>query len=172
LIQFDFDEKTTLHDDQQALINRIDEKIIRLSINLFRSLLFIITSVAILAVDFTIFPINEGKTGYYGFSLMDIGVGFFILGHSMRVIRNKGDDDCVSSSFKSELRQFPRKFYTTIKKSSLLLIIGLLRLIVTKALSYSVSIQEYGVHWNFFFSIFFVKVSKKSSSKNIIEQVF
>jgi hypothetical protein len=75
----------------------IDEKIIRLSINSFRALLFIITSVCILAVDFKIFPRKHAKTSEFGFSLMDVGVGYFILCHSMRLIRNCDDDNSVSS---------------------------------------------------------------------------
>ncbi len=58
-----------------------------------------------------------------------------------------------------ELRNFPKKFYSMVKRSSLLLLIGVIRLVLVKATDYSVSISEYGVHWNFFFTIFFVKVS-------------
>lgn len=61
--------------------------ILKLSIQAFRALVVLISNVTILAVDFYIFPQKHVKTLTYGFSLMDIGVGYFILCHSMRVIR-------------------------------------------------------------------------------------
>lgn len=78
--------------------NRIDEKLIRISINAFRSLLFIITSVCILAVDFKLFPPQHAKRYRFGISLMDIGVGFFILCHSMRLIRNSSNNETSHES--------------------------------------------------------------------------
>lgn len=70
----------------------LDFKLIRLSVNTFRTYLFIITSACILAVDFSHFPISYMKSHDFGFGLMDIGVGFFILCHSMRLIRNNNID--------------------------------------------------------------------------------
>ncbi len=90
---------------RQFTLNDVDIKVIKLSVNSFRTLLFVITSVAILAVDFEVFPSYYGKSAVYGFSLMDVGVGYFILCHSMRLIRNSTvlSDDLSSttgSSFK------------------------------------------------------------------------
>jgi hypothetical protein len=88
------------HHAHHISTNQIDEKLIRISINAFRSLLFVITSVCILAVDFSLFPQQHAKSHEYGISLMDIGVGFFILCHSMRLIRNSPNKEENETSFK------------------------------------------------------------------------
>lgn len=85
---------------------------------------------------------------------MDIGVGYFILCNSMRLIRNS--DDLIDFN----LRNIPNEFYSTVKKSSLLFLIGFIRLVLVKLTNYSVSVDEYGEHWNFFFTVFFVRVNK------------
>ena len=87
---------------REFTLNNIDIKVVKLGVNSFRTMLFIITSVAILAVDFRLFPRHHRKTVDFGFSLMDVGVGFFIMCHSMRLIRNSVDEGEVSidSSFK------------------------------------------------------------------------
>jgi phosphatidylinositol glycan class W len=93
------------HDlSRQFALNDIDIKIAKLSVSSFRTMLFIITSVAILAVDFAVFPRLHAKTHDFGFSLMDIGVGYFILCHSMRLIRNSSvlNDDAADNSFKKQ----------------------------------------------------------------------
>ncbi|CAF0818083.1 unnamed protein product [Brachionus calyciflorus] len=110
----------------------------------------------ILAVDFQHFPYYYTKTHDYGVSLMDIGVGYFILCHSMRLIRN--NDDKSNNSLKSNLKSIPLNMFKTAKKTSLLLYIGLIRLFLLSMSGYRVNVNEYGVHWNFFFTIFFVKV--------------
>lgn len=48
----------------------IDIKIVRLSINAFRSIVIIICSIVIMAVDFPIFPIKNVKTDHFGIALM------------------------------------------------------------------------------------------------------
>lgn len=68
--------------------------LIKLTIDTFRTLVIMISCVCILAVDFFVFPSKHVKTLRYGFSLMDIGVGYFILCHSMRVvIKNEFEKD-------------------------------------------------------------------------------
>lgn len=138
--------------DENDSISDLDSKIIKNSVTNFRSSLIIITSVAILAVDFGIFKPEYAKTVYFGFSLMDIGVGYFILSHSMRFIRN-------SSDFEQTDRSLLLKINRTIKKSSILLILGLVRVFLVFVTGYHVDIAEYGLHWNFFFTIFAVKVN-------------
>ena len=63
-----------------------------------------------------------------------------------------------------------------MQKSSILLIVGLLRLILVKSTNYNYSYNEYGLHWNFFFTIFFVRIfscplsiiTRKSSLKSFL----
>ena len=66
----------------------IIDKIIHISVNSFRSLVFILTTMNILAVDFDFYNSDFSKSDYWGVSLMDTGVGYFIICHSMRFIRN------------------------------------------------------------------------------------
>lgn len=63
-------------------------KIIHISVNAFRSLVFVLTTLNILAVDFDFYDSNFSKSDHWGISLMDTGVGYFIICHSMRFIRN------------------------------------------------------------------------------------
>lgn len=84
---------------------RIDERVIRLGINGFRSSVVLISSIVILAVDFPIFPLTNHKTDYFGIALMDVGVGFIIICHSMRLIRNSdpSEDHTIKISFSQYL---------------------------------------------------------------------
>ena len=50
----------------------LEVKIIKLSIHLYRASVFIITSVAIIAVDFKIFPRVHAKTSEFGIYLMTL----------------------------------------------------------------------------------------------------
>ena len=75
-------------DVQKNQDNHVGIKLIKLSISVFRTVLFIVTGISILATDFKIFENCHRKTRNFGFSLMDLGVGLFIICHSMRVIRN------------------------------------------------------------------------------------
>lgn len=75
-------------DVQKNQDNHVEIKLIKLSISVFRTVLFIVTGISILATDFRIFKNCHRKTENFGFSLMDLGVGLFIICHSMRVIRN------------------------------------------------------------------------------------
>ncbi|OIW09557.1 hypothetical protein TanjilG_28156 [Lupinus angustifolius] len=105
----------------------------------YRIIVMIITFLCILAVDFKIFPRRYAKTETYGTSLMDLGVGAFVLANSLvsRQARNM-----TSVNLKS-----------TIVSCSPLIILGFLRLVTTTGVDYQVHVSEYGVHWNFFFTL-------------------
>ena len=82
-----YNDLTTI-DVQKIQDNNVEIKLIKLSISVFRTVLFIVTGISILATDFKIFENCHRKSENFGFSLMDLGVGLFIICHSMRVIRN------------------------------------------------------------------------------------
>lgn len=117
--------------------------------NLMSSLL-LATMVAILAVDFRVFPRRLGKTELYGWSLMDVGVGGFIAINA-----------ALSPEARHALEGFSagRRMWKSFKSSLPLLVLGFIRLGLVKASNYQEHETEYGRHWNFFFTIAFTKVS-------------
>jgi hypothetical protein len=85
----------------QVCFNDLQNLIINITIKWFRSSLFLLTVISILAVDFELFPNYFAKTDHFGISFMDIGVGFFIMSHSLRVIRNSNQNkDILDTDFK------------------------------------------------------------------------
>jgi hypothetical protein len=144
--------------------SHINNRIIKSSVYMVRSTLYILTSIAILGVDFNIFPRYLAKKKNFGISYMDVGVGYFIFCHSLRIIRNSNENYNQMRSNESLLigfKHFPKKFLKEIYKNRLIFILGVSRLVITKLLHYKISTAEYGVHWNFFFTIYFVKVGTK-----------
>lgn len=126
----------------------------RTSVNLF-------TAVAILAVDFSIFPRRLAKTETYGSGLMDVGVGSFLMAHAVtspEVRRQKSTNSDRPSDYL-------RLVATTLKQVLPLLVLGFLRVMVVKAVGYQEHVTEYGVHWNFFFTVATVRVRTFHSPK-------
>jgi len=109
----------------------------------FRGQILIVTCISILSVDFSIFPRRYAKTENYGYSGMDLGVGLFALAHGM-----------VSSEARNKQTSFKELFL----ENFILLILGLIRLISIKYFSYIEHISEYGIHWNFFLTLCFMKL--------------
>lgn len=104
----------------------------------YRAGMNLATAVCILAVDFQIFPRRFAKTETYGISLMDVGVGSFVIAHGL-----------AGSSHSSMLK--------TCTKTLPILVLGFLRLLAVKLSGYHEHVTEYGVHWNFFFTLALVK---------------
>lgn len=111
-----------------------------LSISCLRGLTYLITVFAILAVDFRSFPRYLAKTEHYGYSLMDTGVGLFVL---------------MSGLVHKDLRH--ETIVTILKGNtkfiSALTFLGIGRFLSVKQLEYHEHVSEYGVHWNFFFTL-------------------
>lgn len=118
----------------------------------YRSTVSYLTFVAILAVDFPIFPRSFAKTEISGYGLMDIGAGSFALSggfvswYARRSLTNKEDE-------RPKLQTEMKRFRKVIMRSIPLIIMGFLRLLTTKGLDYQEHVSEYGVHWNFFFTL-------------------
>lgn len=144
--------------EEMVSFDSIEEEILRLSIKSCRLWLYMLTAVGILGVDFKIFPRENAKTENFGISAMDLGVGFYIVCHSMKIIRNSDINTSVPDTFWTELAKLPNDFYKTLKSSSFLVVIGLARLWSVKATNYIEHVTEYGVHWNFLFTIVLVKL--------------
>lgn len=109
----------------------------------YRSTMMLLTCLAILAVDFTIFPRRFVKTESFGTSLMDVGVGSFVFSSAITAagrLRN-GGTSMVSL------------FFSSVKPILPLVVLGLLRLVTIKGTDYQEHVSEYGVHWNFYFTM-------------------
>ena len=102
-----------------------------------RSAMLFITALAILAVDFQVFPRRFIKTETFGYSLMDVGVGTFL---------------CAQGAG-SRIRQSREQW----SKIYPIFILAFLRLFAVKMCGYHEHFSEYGVHWNFFFTLGSIK---------------
>ncbi|CAI2347046.1 unnamed protein product [Caenorhabditis sp. 36 PRJEB53466] len=116
----------------------------------FRSLTMILVTIAILAVDFPLFPRRFSKTETFGHSTMDVGVAAFMfqsaLGSRMAKSPNSGRSNLETH----------RPWY----RSSTVILFGLGfgRAVLLELIGYPQHVTEYGVHWNFFFTLAAVRV--------------
>lgn len=120
------------------------------AITCFRVINSVFTAIAILAVDFPIFPRRFAKAELYGIGAMDFGVGGFVFGAAIvsPEIRKKYTD-----AFR--FKYLIKSLYSTWP----LLFLGIGRLAVIKSIDYQEHVTEYGVHWNFFFTLIIVKLT-------------
>ena len=117
-------------------------------ITAYRGGMLILTAIAILAVDFPIFPRRFAKVETWGTSLMDLGVGSFVFSNGIVSSRTL----LKNLSLKSK-PSFVRNAFNALKSGGTLLFLGLLRLFFVKNLEYQEHVTEYGVHWNFFITL-------------------
>jgi phosphatidylinositol glycan class W len=128
-------EQTVILNDKKQI--KFHKKLLFLTF--YRSTISYLTFIAILAVDFPIFPRSFAKTEVQGYGLMDVGAASF----------------CISGGMVSTFARGRRNHngIHLVKKSMPLLVMGFIRLITTKGLDYQEHVSEYGVHWNFFFTL-------------------
>lgn len=121
----------------------------------FRAQIMISTCFAILAVDFTVFPRRFAKTENFGFSVMDIGVGAFIV--SSAIVSAPARQARPSASTKRPRLDPPesivKKCYAFLRPIALVLVFGAARFLTVKGVNYQEHVSEYGVHWNFYFTL-------------------
>lgn len=112
-----------------------------------------LTCFAIFAVDFNVFPRRFAKTEHFGTSVMDLGVGscIFAMGLTSHASR-----PLVSSNSGTSKSPSKRSIFNTT--AAWVILFGIVRLVVTKYVQYQEHVTEYGVHWNFFFTIAMVMV--------------
>lgn len=130
----------------------------------FRALSNIITVICVLAVDFRIFPRKFAKTEVFGYSLMDTGVGVYILANALVSPETRDFGSQPKLGFFNTLT---RNLEGSLKSASPLLILGFGRFVFVETLSYQKHLTEYGVHWNFFITLAFVKLLTRTITSTI-----
>ncbi|XP_076957869.1 uncharacterized protein At4g17910-like [Bidens hawaiensis] len=125
--------------DQEEEVNSF-----RTHVSSYRVFMMLFTCICILTVDFRIFPRRYAKTETYGTSLMDMGVGAFVFANAFVSRQARGISTMGLRS--------------ALSSTSPLLFLGFARLVSTTGVDYQVHVGEYGVHWNFFFTLAVVAV--------------
>lgn len=112
-------------------------------ISKYRGAMMLSTCIAILAVDFPAFPRRFAKSDGFGSGLMDVGVGSFVFASGL-----------VASSASR------RAAWSRVSSLHIvaLLALGAARVAATRSVGYHETAFEYGVHWNFFFTLAAVKL--------------
>ncbi|GAA5872551.1 hypothetical protein JCM8547_006941 [Rhodosporidiobolus lusitaniae] len=111
----------------------------------YRAIMMVMTVLSILAVDFPSFPREFAKAETWGTSLMDLGVGSFVfsLGLVSALPLLRGTDT----------HPYLTTIWRSFKSCLPLVVLGLVRVVMVKGVDYPEHVTEYGVHWNFFFTL-------------------
>ncbi|CAO3634617.1 unnamed protein product [Mucor hiemalis] len=117
-------------------------------LTVYRAGTMLSTCIAILAVDFQFFPRRFAKVETFGTSLMDAGVGSFVFSSGVVAARAYISNKPASSIVRSMLN--------SIRSAFPILVLGFARLFLTKSVNYQEHNSEYGLHWNFFFTLGFL----------------
>ena len=118
-----------------------------------RTFVNLFTAIAILAVDFRIYPRRLAKAETFGSGLMDVGVGAFLMAHGVTSPEARETGGERKGGYMSLLVR-------TLRQVLPLFVFGMLRLFSVKTTGYQEHVSEYGVHWNFFFTIVSVRVRR------------
>ncbi|KAL7548491.1 hypothetical protein ACHAWF_011774 [Thalassiosira exigua] len=112
-------------------------------VTICRSLILYLTFVAILAVDFRVFPRRFAKTEVAGYGLMDVGAASFCASAGLVSRVARGGESRARNGWNGK----------QLAHTLPLVALGALRIVVNKELEYQEHVSEYGVHWNFFFTM-------------------
>ncbi|NWI55717.1 PIGW protein, partial [Calyptomena viridis] len=121
------------------------------AITVFRVYVNVLTSISVLAVDFPQFPRRFAKAETYGTGVMDLGVGAFLFGNALVCPEVRQEPPVAQPRFSNVAKQF----FSIWPLVSL----GVARLLSVKSMEYHEHTSEYGVHWNFFFTLALVRLA-------------
>lgn len=167
------DKVNDMATDKKGVAASLDVLSTKPFLTFFRGSILIITCLAILAVDFHIFPRRFAKVETWGTSLMDLGVGAFVFSAGVvaaRPVLKERALPAQSRTLMTQRRLLYGRLVDSVRHSLPLLILGVVRLLSVKGLDYAEHVSEYGVHWNFFFTLAFLPpfVAIFQSALNII----
>lgn len=131
----------TKHIQDETLQGYEESHLTQFCLTIYRACLLCLTCVAILAVDFNFYPRRLAKTEVQGYGWMDLGAASFVIAAGMVTRKAKWGYVKGSSNTKHLRRILP------------VLFMGMLRLVTHKGIEYQEHASEYGVHWNFFFTL-------------------
>ena len=120
------------------------------SLTTYRSSMMYLTFTAILAVDFHFFPRRFVKTETEGYSLMDLGAASFVIAAGLVSPKAR------QGTSKRQTKKSGLFTLRDIRRMAPLVIMGVLRLVTHKGIEYQEHASEYGIHWNFFFTLAFL----------------
>lgn len=146
--------KRSKHASMGGGADDLDPLPVRPFITAYRAAMMIITCLAILAVDFKIFPRRFAKVETWGTSLMDLGVGSFVF--SAGVVSTR---PILKGRLTSRAINLSSRLYSSAKHSLPLFALGFIRIYSVKGLEFPEHVTEYGTHWNFFFTLAFLPPS-------------
>jgi phosphatidylinositol glycan class W len=110
--------------------------------------MLLVTCLGILAVDFRLFPRRFAKVETWGTSLMDLGVGSFVFSGGIVAAR-----PILKERATGKEGPLHQRLLSSMRHALPLLLLGIIRTLSVKGLDYAEHVTEYGMHWNFFFTL-------------------
>ena len=118
-----------------------------------RAQLHLMTAVSILAVDYRLFPRRLAKAETFGAGMMDMAVGCYAASHGITSPESR-----TPSGPRRPLAARLADYWRSVRAALVLAALGAGRLALVKLSGYHEHVSEYGVHWNFFFTLAAVKL--------------
>ncbi len=84
---------------------------------------------------------------------MDVGVGAFVFSAAIVSPQARTSGRLAGATRGAQLLAAAKKTFATIRAVSPMILLGVGRLVATRGANYQLHVSEYGVHWNFFFTM-------------------